>query len=79
MRVCVVYDCLFPYTVGGAERWYRNLAERLSADGHEVTYLTLRQWDRGEQIDLEAQAVFRDHHCLRYISGHAADPIGKPL
>lgn len=47
MRVCLVYDCLFPHTVGGAERWYRNLAERLAADGHEVTYLTLRQWDRG--------------------------------
>lgn len=48
MRVCLVYDCLFPHTVGGAERWYRNLGERLAADGHEVTYLTLRQWDRGE-------------------------------
>src|SRR4051794_7390348 len=47
MRICVVYDCLFPWTVGGAERWYRNLAERLAAEGHEVTYLTLRQWDRG--------------------------------
>jgi glycosyltransferase involved in cell wall biosynthesis len=47
MRICVIYDCLFPCTVGGAERWYRNLAERLAADGHEVTYLTLRQWDRG--------------------------------
>ena len=49
MRICLVYDCLFPYTVGGAERWYRNLAERLAADGHEVTYLTLRQWERGER------------------------------
>ena len=48
MRICVIYDCLFPFTVGGAERWYRNLAERLAAAGHEVTYLTLRQWDRGE-------------------------------
>ncbi len=47
MRVCLVYDCLFPHTVGGAERWYRNLGERLAADGHDVTYLTLRQWDRG--------------------------------
>jgi glycosyltransferase involved in cell wall biosynthesis len=47
MRICVVYDCLYPWTVGGAERWYRNLAERLAADGHEVTYLTLRQWERG--------------------------------
>jgi glycosyltransferase involved in cell wall biosynthesis len=48
MRVCLVYDCLFPHTVGGAERWYRNLAERLAGEGHEVTYLTLRQWPRGE-------------------------------
>jgi glycosyltransferase involved in cell wall biosynthesis len=47
VRICLVYDCLFPHTVGGAERWYRYLAERLAADGHEVTYLTLRQWDRG--------------------------------
>jgi len=47
VRICLVYDCLFPHTVGGAERWYRSLAERLAADGHQVTYLTLRQWDRG--------------------------------
>jgi glycosyltransferase involved in cell wall biosynthesis len=53
MRVCLIYDCLFPYTVGGAERWYRNLAERLVADGHEVTYLTMRQWERGERLDLD--------------------------
>jgi glycosyltransferase involved in cell wall biosynthesis len=57
MRICVIYDCLFPFTVGGAERWYRNLAERLSADGHEVTYLTLRQWDRGERPDLDGVRV----------------------
>ena len=49
MRICLIYDCLFPYTVGGAERWYRNLAERLADAGHEVTYLTLRQWERGEE------------------------------
>ena len=45
MRICVIYDCLFPWTVGGAERWYRNLAERLAAEGHGVTYLTRLQWD----------------------------------
>ncbi|MFL5515643.1 MAG: glycosyltransferase, partial [Gemmatimonadales bacterium] len=47
MRICLIYDCLYPHTVGGAERWYRNLAERLAADGHDVTYLTRRQWPRG--------------------------------
>ena len=49
MRICIVYDCLYPWTVGGAERWYRNLAERLSSAGHEITYLTRRQWDIGEE------------------------------
>jgi glycosyltransferase involved in cell wall biosynthesis len=53
VRICLVYDCLFPHTVGGAERWYRSLAERLAADGHEVTYLTLRQWDRGAAVALD--------------------------
>jgi glycosyltransferase involved in cell wall biosynthesis len=57
VRICIVYDCLFPWTVGGAERWYRNLAERLAADGHEVTYITLRQWDRSSQPDLPGVEV----------------------
>jgi glycosyltransferase involved in cell wall biosynthesis len=45
MRIAIVYDCLYPHTVGGAERWYRNLAERL-AEHHHVVYLTRRQWSR---------------------------------
>jgi glycosyltransferase involved in cell wall biosynthesis len=53
MRICLVYDCLYPHTVGGAERWYRDLAERLVADGHDVTYLTLRQWKRGESAEID--------------------------
>jgi glycosyltransferase involved in cell wall biosynthesis len=57
MRICLVYDCLFPYTVGGAERWYRNLGERLAAEGHEVTYLTLRQWGRGDSADVKGVQV----------------------
>jgi glycosyltransferase involved in cell wall biosynthesis len=59
MRVCVVYDCLYPHTVGGAERWYRDLAERLAEEGHDVTYVTLRQWPRGEraQIDERVRVV----------------------
>jgi glycosyltransferase involved in cell wall biosynthesis len=57
MRICLVYDCLFPYTVGGAERWFRNLGERLAAEGHEVTYLTLRQWKPGELPEVSGVRV----------------------
>jgi len=59
MRVCIFYDCLYPHTVGGAERWYRNLAERLAGEGHDVTYLTLRQWARGVEPEIEGVRVVR--------------------
>jgi glycosyltransferase involved in cell wall biosynthesis len=73
MRVCVVYDCLFPHTVGGAERWYRDLAERLAAEGdHEVTYLTLRQWDRrgpGADVDARVRVVTAGPRMALYTAG----------
>ena len=57
MRICVGYDCLYPWTVGGAERWARNLAEALAADGHQVTYLTRVQWAPGEEPRLPGVRV----------------------
>jgi glycosyltransferase involved in cell wall biosynthesis len=57
MHICLVYDCLYPYTVGGAERWYRNLGERLAAEGHEVTFLTRRQWERDTDVDVPGVRV----------------------
>ena len=57
MRICVVYDCLYPHTIGGAERWYGNLSRKLAAEGHEVTYLTLRHWERGSEPDIPGVRV----------------------
>ena len=79
MRVCLVYDCLFPYTVGGAERWYRNLGERLAADGHEVTYLTLRQWDRGERGEVPGVHVVAVGPRMELYAGEGRRRILPPL
>lgn len=57
MRIALVYDCLYPHTVGGAERWYRNLGERLDGK-HEVVYLTRKQWgEEGPGTPFETVAV----------------------
>ncbi len=50
MHIAIVYDCLYPHTIGGVERWYRDLSSRLARD-HRVTYLTRRQWGLGEEPD----------------------------
>jgi glycosyltransferase involved in cell wall biosynthesis len=78
VKVCLVYDCLYPHTVGGAERWYRNLAQRLATDGHDVTYLTLRQWDRGDSPDLPGVRVIAVAPRMRlYVKGRRR--IGPPI
>jgi len=46
MRVCLVYDHLYPATIGGGERWLHDLALALAREGHEVTYLTMRHWEK---------------------------------
>jgi len=52
VRICIVYDHLYPQTIGGAERWLRDLARRLADSGHEVTYLTMRHWDTANEPSL---------------------------
>ena len=53
MRIAIVYDCLYPYTVGGAERRYRSVVAQL-AQRHDVTYLTRRQWNHAEVLEVPA-------------------------
>lgn len=49
--IAIAYDCLFPWTIGGAERWYRALAEGLVRAGARVTYLTRLQWEEPPELD----------------------------
>lgn len=79
VRICLVYDCLYPHTVGGAERWYRNLALRLAADGHEVTYVTLRQWDRSGEPDLPGVRVVAAGPRMRLYGGAGQRRVLPPL
>ncbi|HEU4974705.1 MAG TPA: glycosyltransferase [Baekduia sp.] len=79
MRIALVYDCLFPWTVGGAERWMRNVAEALAAEGHRVTFLTRQQWDPATPPRIpgvEVIAVSRDEP-LYGPDGNRT--IGEPL
>ncbi len=79
MRICLVYDCLFPHTVGGAERWYRNLALRLAAEGHDVSYLTLRQWRSSDEADLPGVRVVVAGPRMRLYSAPGQRRVLPPL
>jgi L-malate glycosyltransferase len=46
LRIAFVYDALFPYVSGGAERRFHELATRL-ADRHEVHFFSWQYWGGG--------------------------------
>jgi glycosyltransferase involved in cell wall biosynthesis len=79
MRICLVYDCLFPWTVGGAERWMRNVAEALAADGHEVTYLTRVQWEPGQEPSLPGIRVVAVSPAEELYGAEGTRTIGQAL
>ncbi|MGI9117384.1 MAG: glycosyltransferase family 4 protein [Gaiellales bacterium] len=56
-RICIAYDCLFPWTVGGAERWLTGLARFVAAEGFDVTYLTRLQWDDDAPPEIDGVRV----------------------
>jgi len=50
VRILLIYDCLYPNTVGGAELWLRALAEDLGRE-NDVVYVTRRQWDEPPEVE----------------------------
>jgi glycosyltransferase involved in cell wall biosynthesis len=52
LRIAFVYDALFPYVKGGAERRYYELARRL-ADQHEVHVVSWTWWDGAPDASLD--------------------------
>jgi glycosyltransferase involved in cell wall biosynthesis len=66
VRIAVIYDCLFPVSTGGGERQYAAFARRFAEAGHDVKYLTRRQWathpPKVRGVDVEAIAGSAELH-----------------
>ena len=45
MRIAFLYDCIYPYTIGGVERRVHEIGRRLAARGHEVHHFGMKFWD----------------------------------
>lgn len=45
MHIAIVFDCLYPFSIGGGEKQYRQFADEFVKKGQSVDYLTRRQWE----------------------------------
>lgn len=70
MKIAFVYDTVFPWVTGGAERRIYEIARRLSSKGHDVHIFSLGFWMNSDE--------FKDMPVIEYdsITHHS---VGKPM
>ncbi|MDP2728499.1 MAG: glycosyltransferase family 4 protein, partial [Dehalococcoidia bacterium] len=56
MRILHVVPRYWPY-VGGSEKWFQEVSERLARDGHQVTVITTDAWDLEYFWDKSKQSI----------------------
>lgn len=50
MKIAIIYDMIYPYTIGGAEVRNYSLAKRLTEQGHEVHLYGVKLWKGPDTI-----------------------------
>jgi glycosyltransferase involved in cell wall biosynthesis len=50
MKIAYVFDLIYPYEMGGAQKRIWELARRLAAKGHEITIFGMNYWIGDDQI-----------------------------
>jgi len=56
-RIAFVYDAVYPYVVGGAERRIYEVGKRLVAEGYEVHLYGMRYWDGPRRITQDGMTL----------------------
>lgn len=72
MKIAFIYDVIYPYVKGGAEKRFWELAKRLSADGHQAHLYGMKSWDGPSDLIKEGVYI---HGIGRHISLYSKSGI----
>ena len=61
MKIALVYDAIYPYIKGGAEKRFYEIAKRLSKKGHQVHLYGMKLWE-GDKV-IKKQDVYYHGIC----------------
>ncbi len=57
MKIAFVYDAVYPWIKGGAEKRIYELGRRLAKHGHEVHVFGIKWWDGADMIEYEGMVL----------------------
>jgi glycosyltransferase involved in cell wall biosynthesis len=71
MRIAYVYDVIYPYIKGGAQKRIWELSKRLATRGHEVTVFGMKHWEGPAIISRERVRLYGVCSPQKlYVNGH---------
>ena len=53
MKIAYIFDSVYPYHLGGAEKRYYEIARRMAARGHDVHIYGMKQWEGEDNFTKE--------------------------
>lgn len=56
-KIALVYDPIFPFIKGGAEKRFFEIGKRLSQEGHNVHLYGMKSWDGADVIEREGMTL----------------------
>jgi glycosyltransferase involved in cell wall biosynthesis len=78
MKLAFVYDAVYPWVKGGAEKRIYELGKRLAAEGNEVHIFGVKWWDGSEVIENEGMVLHGVCEPLElYVNGRRS--IAEPI
>jgi glycosyltransferase involved in cell wall biosynthesis len=57
IKIALVYDVIFPYVTGGAERRYFEVGRRLAKQGYDVHLYGMKSWEGEDVISMEGMTL----------------------
>lgn len=57
MKIAFVYDAVYPWVKGGAEKRIYELGKRLAEQGHDVQVFGVKWWDGADTIEYDGMAL----------------------
>jgi glycosyltransferase involved in cell wall biosynthesis len=56
-KIALVYDAIFPFIKGGAEKRFYEIGKRLSQEGHDVHLYGMKSWEGADVIEYEGMTL----------------------
>jgi len=79
VKIAIVTDVIYPFTIGGSEIRNHEVAKRLVKKGHEIHILGAKLWDGESRIEIDGVKIYGAHKYERLYKKNGRRSVFVPI